>query len=278
MKKWIASIAALSLGLAMASCGSEKKESSASESSAATNSDGSLKTVTPNTLTVATNLPAPGFWNGDDPDSITGGLEYGIAKALAKKLGLDKVKIVNVSFDALVAGTATGFDVAFSQVTITDERKKVVDFTTPYFSSDQGVLVKKGTVVSTLEEAKALRWGIQAATTAEDVLKQLKPGQETRVFQETSQAFAALNADQIDAVMLDTSIVMQQAAQDPEKSLAVVAQFKTGEQYGGILPKGSPLASKINAAITALTEDGTIGDLSADNIGGDPSKIPTIAL
>ncbi|MGB2756267.1 MAG: ABC transporter substrate-binding protein, partial [Acidimicrobiia bacterium] len=254
----------------------DKKAASSSSSSAATDANGALKTVTPDTLTIGTNLPAPGFWNGDDPDSIKGGLEYGIGQALAKKLVLHKVKVVNVSFDALVAGTATGFDVAFSQVTITDERKSVVDFTTPYFSSDQGVLVKKGTSVKDGAEAKALQWGIQSATTAEDVITKLAPTKETRVFQETSQAFAALKAGQIDAVMLDTSIVMQQAAQDPDKNLEVVAQFHTGEQYGGILPKGSPLAPKINAAIQALIDDGTIGTLSADNIGGDPSKIPTI--
>lgn len=80
----------------------------------------------------------------------------GLRKPWRRSSGLPEVKIVNVSFDALVAGTATGFDVAFSQVTITDERKKVVDFTTLYLLLGRGVLVKKGTVVSTLEEAKAL--------------------------------------------------------------------------------------------------------------------------
>src|SRR5437870_7566565 len=95
-------------------------------------------------LKVATSLPAPGFWNGDTPDSIDGGFEWGIATELADRLGYDGFKLKNVSFDGLVAGKVKGFDVAFSQVTITKDRAKVVDFTVPYFSSDLGILVKTG--------------------------------------------------------------------------------------------------------------------------------------
>ena len=73
-------------------------------------------------LKVGTNLPAPGFWTGNDPDSISGGFEYDLAKAIAAKLGYSGVKVVNVSFDGLVAGKAKGFDMAFSQVTITKRR------------------------------------------------------------------------------------------------------------------------------------------------------------
>ena len=121
-------------------------------------------------LTVATNLPAPGFWNGDDPDSINGGFEYCMAADMATSLGLDKVKVVQVSFDALVAGQTSDFDIALSQVTITDERAKVVDFSTPYFSADQGVLVNKGTTIANIDEAKKAKWGVQASTTAQTYL------------------------------------------------------------------------------------------------------------
>ena len=159
-------------------------------------------------LTVGTNLPAPGFWNGDDPDSIDGGFEYGIAQELAERLNReDGVKVVNVSFDALVAGQAKGFDLAFSQVTITKDRKKVVDFSTSYFNSDQGILVRQGTEVPDAEAAKELQWGVQTATTAQTFLEdEVKPDKEPRSYQETTQAFAALQAGQVDAVLLDTTI------------------------------------------------------------------------
>ena len=162
-------------------------------------------------LKVGTNLPAPGFWNGDTPDAITGGYEQGIGLEVAKRLGYDGIAVKNVSFDALVAGKAKGFDIALSQVTITKDRAKVVAFSTPYFSSDQGVLVKKGTKVDA-SNIKSIQWGVQTATTAQAFLKdKVKPSKTPRSYQETTQAFAALQAGQVDAVLLDTAIVLEQA-------------------------------------------------------------------
>lgn len=226
-------------------------------------------------LKVATNLPAPGFWTGDTPDTITGGFEYELAKAIAKKLGYDGVQVVSVSFDALVAGQASGFDFALSQVTITKDRAKVVDFSTPYFLSDLGVLVNAGTKV-TAKSAKNLQWGVQTATTSLDYLNnKLKPTKDPRVYQETSQAFAALQDKQVDAVLLDTAIVLQQAAASSGR-FKVVAQYKSNESYGAIFPKGSKLRSKVDAVIKAFRADGTLGKLLKKNIGGDPAKIPVL--
>jgi polar amino acid transport system substrate-binding protein len=233
-------------------------------------------------LTVASNLPAPGFWNGDDPSAIEGGFEYGIATELAKRLGLDEVKVVNVSFDALVAGQARNFDLALSQVTITDERAEVVDFTVPYFSSDQGVMVRKGTAVPDLEAARALQWGVQASTTGQSFVdEKIKPAKETRVYSETTQAFTALQANQIDAVLLDTSIVLGQAA-EPGSPFEVIAQFRAGESYGGILPKGSPNRDEIDEHLQAMLDDGTVARLLDQYLkpefGGDPTKVPYIEI
>ncbi|MFM8305463.1 MAG: ABC transporter substrate-binding protein [Actinomycetota bacterium] len=234
-----------------------------------------VATQTKGPLTVGTNLPAPGFWTGNTPSRITGGFEYDLAKELAKKLGYDGVEVVNVSFDALVAGKARGFDLAFSQVTITEDRGKVVAFSTPYFDSDQGVLVRTGTTI-TDKNAKKIQWGVQTATTAQTYLKDnIKPKKKPRVYQETSQAFAALQAKQVDAVMLDTAIVLQQAAASKGK-FQVVGQYLTGEKYGAVLPKGSPILTQVDQALAELKQDGTIGRLAEENIGGDPAKIPVL--
>jgi polar amino acid transport system substrate-binding protein len=232
--------------------------------------------VTEDTLTVVTSLPAPGFWNGDDPSSITGGYEYEIAKALQERLNLSKLEIVNVSFDQLVAGQVGDYDVALSQVTITDERKQVVDFTEPYFESDQGVLVMSGTDVATIDDAKALQWGVQSGTTGADYLTdEVQPDQEAQVFQNLADGFAALQAGQVDAFMMDTAIVLAQASESGGDE-EVAAQFKTGEQYGGILPKGSANADAINEILTELKDDGSLAEFATDWLGGDPSAIPVL--
>lgn len=245
-------------------------------------SDGFIP-VRENVLTVATNLPAPGFWNGDDPSRIEGGFEYGIAQELAQRLGLeDGVRVVNVSFDSLVAGQARGFDVALSQVTITEERAEVVDFTEPYFNSDQGIMVRKGTRVPDLAAARSLRWGVQASTTGQTyVEEQIQPTTEALVYSETTQAFTALQANQIDAVLLDTAIVLAQSSQ-PDSPFEVVGQFRTGEAYGGVLPKGSGNKTEIDRHLQEMKQDGTIANLGdeflAPEFGGDPADVPYLEI
>ena len=168
------------------------------------------------------------------------------------------------------------FDVALSQVTITDERDQVVDFTDPYFESDQGVLVMAGTEVATVEDAKALQWGVQSGTTGADYIADtLQPDQEAQVFQDLSAGFAALEAGQVDAFMMDTAIVLSQASES-DGAEEVAAQFRTGEQYGGILPEGSENADAINAVLQELEDDGSLSQFAEQWLGGDPSAIPVL--
>jgi polar amino acid transport system substrate-binding protein len=228
-------------------------------------------------LTVEVNLPAPGWWNGDTPDTIKDGYEYCMAANIAHRAGLDKVKVVNVAWDALVAGQTKDFDLALSQISITPERKKVVDFSVPYFSSDIGVMVKTGTKV-TSASMKDQRIGVQQATTGADfVHKVLKPKTPAKVFPDTPSMFTALQAGQIDAAMTDTAIVLGQAAVS-NGGFKVVGQYSTGETYGAIYPKGSPNEKAINKIIEALKADGTLDKLSAKYLaaawGADPTKVP----
>ena len=116
-----------------------------------------VTTVVPGQVTAEVALPAPGWWNGDTPESIKDGYEYCIAANIAHRAGLDKVEVVNVAWDALVAGQTKNFDLALSEISITDDRKKVVDFSVPYFSSDIGVMAKKGTKVEFSQAERHLR-------------------------------------------------------------------------------------------------------------------------
>jgi polar amino acid transport system substrate-binding protein len=301
VRKLVAGLLAFGLVFAVAACGDDSGSSSSGTGANGTDANlgnfgqcavtvpkgslGDVKLAHSGELTVATNLPAPGFWNAggsdpSDPSSINGGFEYCMAADIATSLGLDKIKIEQVSFDALVAGQTKDFDLALSQVTITDERAKVVDFSTPYFSSDQGVLVNKGTTISNIDEAKKAKWGVQASTTGQTYLTDVvKPASEPSVYQDTPSMFAALTAKQIDAVMLDTSIVLGQSAAS-NGAQVVVAQFKTGEQYGAIYQKGSPNGAAIDKIISGYASDGTLKALEGQWLvpvfGGDPSLVPYI--
>jgi len=263
----------------LAACGSDDDSGGGGSAVAkcSKSTSGQFKPVKGDTLTVATSLPAPGFWNGDDPESINGGFEYGMAQAMAKQANLKNVEVKNVSFDALVAGQTSDFDVALSQVTITPERAKVVCFTTDYFSSDQGILVRKGTEV-TEQNQKSIKWGVQGSTTGQKFVNdQIKPDSEPSVYQDTPAMFTALNSDQIDAVLLDTAIVLGQA-NESEGELKVVAQYKAGESYGGIVENGGKNLGFLDQYIDAMKTDGTLDRLREQFLVPvykvDPAEIP----
>jgi polar amino acid transport system substrate-binding protein len=244
-----------------------------------------FKPVTSDTFTVVTSLPGPGFWVGSstDPNKIKAGYEYCIAKAMQEAFGLKKLTVRNESFDAIVAGTVTDYDLALSQASITDDRKKVVDFTAPYFESQQGVLVKGDSdlKIDDVADAKKVKWGVQTGTTAIDMLKDLiKPDSDPQVYQNLADAYAALDAGQIDAVLIDTAINLGQAAQSKgqEKVIAQFAQPDGPDEYGGILPKGSENTQAVDKALKELQDGGIIESLAKSQLTKDPGDIKTINL
>ncbi len=235
-----------------------------------------IKPVVPGQLTVQTTLPAPAWWNGDSPDTMKDGYEYCMAVDMAYRAGLDKVKVVKVSFDALVAAQNKDFDIALAEISITDKRKKVVDFSTPYFDSDIGVAIKQGTKY-TPETVKDLRIGVMQGTTDANFVAQKLHPKEVKVFSDTGVLSTALMSNQIDAALHDTSIMLG-VATNSHGMIEVPYQYSTGESYGALHPKGSPNEAVFNKMIADMKKDGTLAALSkkylADAWGADPAQIP----
>jgi polar amino acid transport system substrate-binding protein len=241
----------------------------------------SLNPVTDGVLTVQTNLPSPGWWKGETPETTTGGYEYCLAANIAHRAGLRTVKVDNVSFDALVAGQTTDYDIAMAQISVTPEREEVVTFSTPYFDSHLGVLAPADSDVSE-DNVAGKRLGVQVGTTAvawaQDVLQ---PDQEPQLFQDTGSMVTAVSSGVTDAAVQDTAIMLG-FAKNSGGTLAVVGQFETGERYAAIYPKDSQNGDTINAAINVMREDGTLDKLSATwlgpELGGDPAAVPVWTL
>ena len=267
----------LSAGMLASACGSDSKSGG---------STGACKPVKAGVLSVVTSLPGPNFWGTTaaevDPDKIKSGIEFDMANDIAAKCGL-KMSFRNEGFDAIVAGQIDpkSYDIVLSQVTITTDRAKVVDFSAGYFKSDQGLLVKKGTKVASWDDVKKLTVGVQASTTAEfDVTSGKVPGwklDKVKSFPDLASAYAALNAGQVDGVMIDTPINLGQAATSGG-ALEVVAQFTTGEAYGAIFGKDNGKKAVFDPIIKGLIDDGTMTKLIAKYLGGDPSAVPVIAV
>jgi len=284
-KRTIGLVSTLMVAGTLAACGS-------SNSSTATDTGGNgtygnckitskadsikLTPATPDTLTVETTLPAPGWWNGTTPESIKDGYEYCMAAELANMAGLSKLVIKNVSFDQLVAGHTNDFDLALAEITITDERAKVVDFSTPYFESNIGVLVQKGADV-TEDNITSKSCAAYSGTTSVTFLQDKLHCKSMKVYPDSQTLYQALLSGQVDADFLDTAIVLAEAKATGK--LDVVGQYSTGETYGAIYPKGSANEDALNTGIKTLKDDGTLDNLSKTYLGpafgGDPNSVPT---
>lgn len=283
-KKTIA--VAVAAGLLLVACGSDESSSDTTAGGGGGGETVDCKPVKDGELTVVTSLPGPNFWGTTaaevDPDAISSGIEYDLANLIAEKCGL-KMKFRNEGFDAIVAGQIdpTSYDLVLSQVTITEDRAKVVDFSVGYFKSDQGLLVKKGTAVASWDDVKALTIGVQASTTAEYYFTSGEvPGWQldgVKVFPDLASAYAALSADQVDGVVIDTPINLGQASQS-DGALEVVGQFVTGEEYGAIYGKDNGKKAIFDPIIQGFIDDGTVNGLIAKYLGGDPSTVPVIEI
>jgi polar amino acid transport system substrate-binding protein len=238
-----------------------------------------LTTIVPGALSVRPVLGVPGWWNGDSPDTIKDGFEYCMAANMAYRAGLDRVILVSRSFQQILTGQSQGFDIALSEITITDARKKVVNFTEPYFDSDQGILVKSGTKVDKNNLSK-LRYAVERGTTAYDyIVEKIKPAEQPKVFNDPPSMYTALAAGQVDAVVYDTPNVLLRA-KNANGALEVAGRFDTGEKWGGLVNKDSPNLPAFNQLIEGLKKDGTLARLTTKyvtpELGMDPTKLPVL--
>jgi polar amino acid transport system substrate-binding protein len=253
----VGKLVALALALLLAACGGDGGEAAAP---GAASGAPEFRTRTPGVLTVATELPNPPFVLGDDLDNLEGGFEVDMVDEIAERLGVERVEWVGFPFTKLVAGARCPCDFAVNGVSILPERRQRVDFSSPYFTANQGVLVRKGTTVSGVADARKLRFGVQEATSGAAYLERiLKPMEPPRPFRSTTAAFMALRAGQVDAVMSDVPIVVDAAAK--HSGLAVVGQFKTDEQYGAVLAKDSPNTRALSQVIDQLRSEGVLDQL-----------------
>ncbi len=235
-----------------------------------------LKTLTEDTLTVGTVLPNPGWWNGNSATSINGGFEYCMAAEIAYRAGFHHLEIKTVAWDQLISGASTGYDLAIASVTITDKRKAVMNFSVPYYHENNGVAVRANSDVNA-ENIRQKRIGVvQGSTNGDWVIKTLKPDSRPSVFQNLTDVFTALSANQVDAVISDTSLALNGASKS-HGLLTVVGQYKVDQSLGIVVPKDSANQAAIDKVVTQFQSDGILAKLTDQYLtpvfGGNPDRI-----
>lgn len=237
---------------------------------AETESAGALPTITEGKLTVGTGLPAYEPWVvGDKPESGKG-FEAAVAYAVAKKLGFDAEDVVWVrtTFDEAIAPGPKNFDFNLQQYSITDERKKSVDFSSPYYQTTQTVITVAGSKAASAKsvaDLKGLVIGAATGTTSFAAIESvIKPTAGAKAFNSNDDAKAALAAGQVDAIVVDlpTALYLTAVELDGGKIVGQLAGAASGDEFGLVLDKGSKLTAKVTAAVDALRADGTLQKLA----------------
>ncbi|WP_392543420.1 ABC transporter substrate-binding protein [Oryzobacter telluris] len=261
--------------LAVAACGAPVDEPSASGSGSpsagatASCAPADLKTLTPGTLTIGTDKPAYEPWFKDDNPSNGQGYESAVAFAIAERLGFpkDKVTWVVAPFNTVIAPGAKTFDIDLNQVSISDERKQAVDFSSGYYDVRQTVITYKGSPIdgkTTVADLKGAKLGAQVGTTSYTAAdEQIAPTEKVAVFDTNDLAVQALQNKQIDGIVADlpTAFYMTTAQLDDGVIVGQLPAEGDTEQFGAVLDKGSPLTACVTGAVDALRSDGTLEKL-----------------
>jgi polar amino acid transport system substrate-binding protein len=225
-------------------------------------STGTFRPAQRGTLTVATAFfPAPGFWEGQ-PAAPSGGFEWDLARALAHRFGLASVTVVPVPFGDVIAGHLHGADLALSELTPTAERKKVLDFTTPYLAAPPGVVVRPGTSTPDLAALRSLRWvTLKGSTLTGVVVDEIRPDQHPLEVDSRPQALEAIHTGPADAMLLDLPVALALHRAMPGR-YDVSGQLEGSEGLAAALPRGSNNLDAVDTAVRAFLADGTIDKLS----------------
>ena len=206
----------------------------------------------------------------------TVGFDIDLMREIGKRAGFEP-QFQNVTFDGIIQGLGSNlYDSAISAMTITPEREKQIDFSKPYFNADQSLMVQKGSKIKSTNDLSGKTVGVQIGTTgameANKLKKNGKVGQ-VRTFDTITDAFAALQNGQIDAIINDFPVSAYRA-KTSNGSLVIVQTIPTGEQYGIAFPKDSELLKPTNKALAEIKKDGTYAKLYKKWFGQKPKNIP----
>jgi polar amino acid transport system substrate-binding protein len=233
---------------------------------------GELQTVTDGVLTIGTSDPSYEPWIVDNDPTNGEGFESAVAYAVAAELGFtaDEVVWVPVTFDQIIAPGEKSFDFAINQVSISDERKENLDFSSSYYDTAQAVVTigdSPAAQASSLADLADLKIGAMVGTTSAVVAADtIDPTTDVQQFNDNDQVKQALTSGLVDAIVVDlpTALYITAAELDDGVLIGQLPAGSSPDQFGLVLDKSSALTEAVTAAVDALREDGTLADLEAE--------------
>ncbi|MFM8530304.1 MAG: ABC transporter substrate-binding protein [Ilumatobacteraceae bacterium] len=291
MNRRLSLVAALAAGaLVLAACGGDDEDSApATEAPAASEAPAAdeCPTITEGKLTIGTGNPAYSPWVENDAPESGEGFEAAVALDVAEELGYtgENVVWVRTSFDEAIQPGAKNFDFNLQQYSITTERAEIVSFSDPYYASNQAIVALAGSAAegaTSVADLVDVKFGAQVGTTSLDFISEVsQPSTEPFAYDDNAGAKAALEAGQVDAIVVDLPTALSLSAVEIEGS-AVIGQVPataggTTDEFGLLFEKDNPLVACANAALATLRDGGQL-DAFAQQWLSDNAGVPVIAV
>lgn len=266
MKKAKAFLVATSLlvAISLGGCGTSNN---AAESN---NQNGSPSDSQEKEYIVGTDANFAPFEYVSDKNEVVG-FEIDLVKAIADKAGF-KVNIVNTPWEGIFTTLKNGDrDFLVSAITITDERKKDMDFSDSYFEAKQVIVVGKDSSIANMNDLNGKKVGVLTGSTGDIVVTELlgKDSKDIKRFEGTPLSLKELENGGIEAVVADNGVVTNYTKNNPDKGLKIIedAQFAK-EYYGFAVNKGNKdVLDKINEGLNKIKTDGTYDKIYEEYFG-----------
>ncbi|WP_278236715.1 transporter substrate-binding domain-containing protein [Isoptericola sp. AK164] len=267
------------LGLAACSTDDAPDAEEAGATSAEATADacaaGELPTLTDGTLTVGAGEPFEPWYVGEPTSGE--GFESALVYAVADELGYGEDDVVweTVTFEQIISPAIKPFDLAAYQTTITEERAEAVDFSSPYLTSHQGVIVADDgeyADASSLADLEGARIGVTAAQTSLDAAEAAWGDVvEITPFSAAGDGMTALTSGTVDAMVMDVDQgVAASTVYFPDTQVVgTLPDVGEPEQLGLVLDKDSALTGCVSQAVDALEADGTLDELRTEWLKSD---------
>ncbi|MBR6149021.1 MAG: basic amino acid ABC transporter substrate-binding protein [Lachnospiraceae bacterium] len=189
------------------------------------------------------------------------GIDMAIAKEIGVQSGMD-ISIENMEFDSLLIALENGqIDAVISGMTITEERAKSVDFSIPYYTATQVMIVDQNSDIKTAADMADKRIVVIQGYTGENCVQEL--GYDYEAFKKGTEAILELNNGKCDVVVIDSATAQKYVKDNPNLKIVEDPSAFEAEEYGIAVKKGNTeLLNKINSAIEKMLADGTISEWS----------------
>jgi polar amino acid transport system substrate-binding protein len=231
---------------------------------------GSKQTSSADKIVFATNAEFPPF-EFISTNGVIGeydGIDIAIVKEIGERAGVE-VEMQNMEFDSLLVALQNGqIDATIAGMTVTEERAKSVDFSTPYYTATQVMIVPEGSDIKAAADMAGKTIAVVQGYTGETVVQDL--GFEYEAFKKGTECVMELVNGKCDVVVIDSATAQKYVSDNKGLTIVEDPDAFASEEYAIAVQKGNTeLLNLINGVVEEMLADGTISELSAKYIDAE---------